>query len=336
MKRILITGIGGFIGSHFLSHFLLNTDWQIIGTDSWRHKGISERITHNKHYQDNKSRVTILTHDLTTPFSNIAKKTICNIDYIVNLASESHVERSITDPVDFVKNNVAVVLNVLELAREIKPEKFIQIGTDESYGATDEYTAHKEWDTILPSNPYSASKASQEAIAISYWRTYGVPVILTNTMNNFAEMQDPEKFLPMTIKKILSGEVLEIHANPELTKSGSRYWIHARNHADAILFLLNNCQPKMYPEFNKPERFNIVGERRINNLELAQKISEILDKPLKYKLVDAHTSRSGHDLHYGLNGEKLRELGWIHPIGFDLSLNRTVSWYLDNKEWLGL
>jgi dTDP-glucose 4,6-dehydratase len=336
MKKIFLSGIGGFIGSHFLSHFLLNTDWEIIGTDSWSHKGISERITHNKHYQQNKSRVTILTHDLTAPFSSILKHRIGKVDYIINLASESHVERSITDPVDFVKNNVAVVLNMLELARDIKPEKFIQIGTDESYGATDEFTAHREWDTILPSNPYSASKASQEAIAISYWRTYGVPVILTNTMNNFAEMQDPEKFLPMVIKKILSGEVLDIHANQELTKAGSRYWIHARNHADAILFLLKNCMVKFYPDYGKPERFNIVGERRISNLELAQKVSEILNEPLKYKLVDAHSLRKGHDLHYGLNGEKLGELGWIHPIGFDLSLVRTVNWYMENKEWLGL
>ena len=334
--RALITGIGGFIGSHFLSHFLLNTDWEIIGIDSWRNKGISERITDNEHYQKNKNRVEIFTHDLTAPFSSLLKHRIGNIDYIVNLASESHVDRSITEPFHFIRNNIDIALNMFELTKEIKPKKFIQIGTDESYGATDELTAHKEWATILPSNPYSASKACQEAVGISFWRTYGIPLILTNTMNNFAEMQDPEKYLPMTIKKILSGDTLYIHSNKELTKSGSRYWLHTRNHADAVLFILNNIDAPLYPVVDRPERLNIVGERRISNLELAQKISEILKLKLNYELVDAHTGRPGHDLHYGLDGNKLKEYGWQPPINFDASLEKTVNWYLKNKDWLNI
>ncbi len=335
-KKCLITGIGGFIGSHCAAHLLINTDWDIVGIDSWRHKGISERISDSIHYQQNRDRVKIFTHDLMAPISNILFNKIGKIDYIINFASQSHVERSIIDPVPFIQNNINIVLNMLEYARISKPEKFIQIGTDESYGPTDENSSHPEWDTILPSNPYSASKASQEAIAISYWRTFGVPIILTNTMNNFAEYQDPEKFIPMVIKKVLSGEKITIHADSTKTKSGSRYWIHARNHADALLFILNKIQPPLYPISNKPERFNIVGEHRISNIDIALMIADIIGKPLNYELEDAHKDRPGHDLHYGLDGGKLSSHGYEFPKDFMESLKKTIKWSIDNPQWLNI
>lgn len=333
-KKILVTGVGGFIASHFLSHVLVNTDWLVYGVDSFRHKGISERLTFNKHYQENSHRVRIYTHDLTAPLSKVFISSVGQIDYIVNFASESHVDRSITDPVPFVKNNVDIALNMLEYARFIKPSKFIQISTDEVYGPTDGVHNHREWDSIIPSNPYSASKCCQEAIAISYWRTYGVPVILTNIMNQFGEMQDTEKFVPMVIKKVLNGEKVTIHGSSDGQRSGARFWLHTRNTSDVILFLLNKVAPHMYPEHARPERFNIVGEQQISNLDMAKKIAEIVNKPLSYELVDAHTSRPGHDLFYGLSSEKLLKYGYKYPVNLDESLKNTIRWSLENPRWL--
>lgn len=333
-KKVCITGIGGLIGSHCLSHVLLNTDWDIVGIDSWKHKGISERITENEHYQKHKSRVKIATHNLSAPLSPFLIDSIGHVDYIINFASQSHVDRSISDPVPFVENNVSLVLNMLEYSRKIKPEKFIQIGTDEVYGPTDGVHAHPEWSAIIPSNPYSASKACQESIAISYWRTYNVPIILTNIMNQVAEMQDVEKFIPMVIKKIMNGEKVQIHVDPKTGKSGTRFWLHARNTSDALVFILKNIAPKLYPEALRPERFNIVGEQQISNLDMALMIAEIIGKPLDYELVDAHSSRPGHDPHYGLSGDKLKDYGYHFPTNFKESLRKTVEWTIANKRWL--
>lgn len=333
MKKVLITGIGGFIGSHFVDHFLTNTDWDIIGIDSFRHKGMSERITDSDRYKANRQRVTIYTHDLTAPLSDILKNRIGKVDYIINMASESHVDRSITDPVPFIKNNIDLVLSILEYAREYPPEKFIQISTDEVYGAIRE-GGHPEWNPIIPSNPYSASKAAQEAIAISYWRTYSVPVMITNTMNVVGQRQDPEKFVPLCIQKILNGETIGIHTQGR--KIGTRFYLHARNFADAILFILNNVNVAKYPEADRPERFNIVGKTELNNLELAQKIADIIGIKPKCKFTDVHSTRPGHDLRYGLDGTKLADLGYSFPVPFDESLKNTVEWHLkpENKEWI--
>jgi len=334
MKRVLVTGSGGFIGSHFLSHVLVNTDWNIVGIDSWRHKGISERITDSSHYQTNKHRVEIFTHDLNAPLSDILIDKIGNIDYIVNFASDSHVDRSISDPVPFVQNNVNIALNILEYARKIQIEKFIQISTDEVYGATKGDETHPEWDTMLPSNPYSASKVCQEAIAISYWRTYSVPIIITNVMNTCGEYQSSEKYIPMVIKKILNKQKVQVHSDPKTGEPGSRFWLHARNTSDAVLFLLNKVNPVMFPDSNRPERFNIVGEKRISNLDIAKMVAEIMGKELDYELVDAHSSRPGHDPHYGLTGEKLRNYGYEFPVNLHKSLERMIKWTLDNPRWL--
>jgi dTDP-glucose 4,6-dehydratase len=333
-KTILITGVGGFIGSHCLSHVLVNTDWNVVGIDSWNHKGISERVSESTHYQRNKHRVNVYTHDLSAPISNVMQEKIGKVDYIINFASQSHVDRSLTDPVPFVQNNVNVILTMLEYVRKSQPEKFIQIGTDETYGPTDGIHAHKEWDCIRPSNPYSASKAAQEAICISYWRSYNVPIILTNIMNNYAETQDPEKFVPMVIKKVINEETVYIHSDPTCQFSGSRFWLHPRNLSDALIFLLKEVPVDYYPKHDRPQRFNVVGEVQITNLDMALKIAEIIGKPLKYELVDAHTSRAGHDLHYGLDGRKLKSYGYEFPKGFEESLRKTVEWTINNPRWL--
>jgi len=323
-KTVLITGAGGFCGHHFVDHFLVNTDWDIIGVDSWRHKGVSERLTDSEHYQLHKDRVTILTHDLNSPFSDVFIDRLGHVDYIVNLASLSHVDTSIVDPVPFVQNNVNVVLHMLELARKIKPEKFIQFSTDEIYGPMYDGVPHPEWDVVVPSNPYSASKAAQESIAISYWRSYGVPLIITNMMNIIGERQDGEKFLPRIVNSVLNEEVLTIHADNDVP--GSRFYLHVRNAADAIMFILRNVDAVLYPESRLPERFNLVGKTELDNLSFARMVAEILGKELKFEFMDVRFGRPGHDLRYGLDGSKLESLGYEYPVEFDESLKSTVAW----------
>lgn len=337
-KRTLITGLGGSIGCHFLAHIFTNTDWEIIGIDSFRHKGWTDRVRFMlEAHPEWKERLTIFTHDLAAPISPIMEKKIGHIDYIISMASLSDVEASIVDPVPFIKNNVDLTLNLLEYARRVKPEVFVQISTDEVYGAVaSKYDdLRKEWDAIVPSNPYAASKACQEAIAISYWRTYGVPVVITNTMNNFGEMQSAAKF-PVIIQKLIeAGKKVIIHGEPD-GQIGSRSYIHSRNFADAILFILKNTKPYLHQPLmaDKPDRYNITGDEQLDNLELAQRIAKLMDKNLEYEIVDSHSQRSGHDLHYGLNGEKLAKLGWQSPVSFEDSLKNTIKWQQENSEWL--
>lgn len=333
--KLLLTGIGGFIGVHTLAHILNNTDWDVVGIDSFRHKGLTDRIVEVlKEHPEWKKRITIITHDLRAPFSDLMIKDIGAIDYVINMASDSHVDRSIESPVDFVKNNVDLVLNMLEYARIVKPRVFIQISTDEVYGPTERGKDYKEWATILPSNPYSASKACQEAIAISYWRTYNVPLIITNTMNNIGEMQDPEKFPAMVQRKVLQGEMVTIHGGGGMV--GSRYYMHARNHADGLLFILRDIKPYLHQagKTDKPGRYNIVGEKEYTNLEFAQLIADLLNKPLKYEIIDFHTTRPGHDKRYALDGSKLANLGWKAPLSLEDSLKKTVIWTKAHPQWL--
>ena len=330
-KTVLLTGAAGFVGSHVLSHLLKNTPHDIVCICTWEHKGLPERILDDKNYQENKERVTVVTHDLTAPFTEDVKAKLGKPEIILNIASESHVDRSITHPVDFVQNNVRLVLNMLEFAREVKPEMFLQFSTDEVYGQAPLGMNHKEWSPILPSNPYSGSKAAQEAIAISYWRTYGVPVIITNTMNVFGERQDDEKYVPLCINKVNKGEKISIHSYPDGKTAGSRFYIHARNVANALQYIMESVQPLMYPEVDKPERLNIVGEIELDNLTLAQMIADIVGKPLNYELVNFHSSRPGHDCRYALDGSKLAAYGWKPTVSFEESLKRTVNFKLENE-----
>ncbi len=330
MTRVLVTGSAGFIGSHFVEHVLCNTDWDVVGLDSFRHRGDPCRVDHL-----DPSRYSVFTADLSAPLGRLLGR-IGYVDYCVNFASESHVDRSITDPVPFVQNNVNIALNMLEWARVAKPKVFIQVSTDEVYGpATD--VDHTEWSTTLPSNPYSASKAAQEAIAISYWRTYGVPVVITNTMNNFGERQDAEKFIPLCIQKIANGETVPIHTGLD-GQPGSRFYLHARNHADACLYLLDyyeNHHLAQFPQgFDRPARYNVVGDTEMDNERLCELIGRMMNKPAITERVDFHSSRPGHDPRYALDGSKLERLGWTPPVPFLASLQKTVDWTLEHSEWL--
>ena len=236
----------------------------------------------------------------------------------------------------FIKNNTNLMLNILEYARCIKPKVFLHFSTDEVYGpAPKNSKGHDEWDDIIPSNPYSASKACQEAIAIAWWRSYGLPLIITNTMNNFGEMQAPSKFPAMIQKHIDSDKMITVHAakNGEI---GTRYYLHSRNAADALLFILKNIEPVIHThgEIDRPVRLNIVGNKQISNLDLVNIIARLMGKKAKTKLIYFHNDNPGHDLHYGLDGSKLEKLGWKPPLSFEESMKNTIEWQQKNSEWI--
>ena len=335
-KICVISGVAGSIGVHLLAHVLHNTDWFVVGLASFRHRGWTDRINEVvKDHPDWNDRYVIYTHDLTAPLSPVLKNKIGHVDYIINLASLSDVEASIQEPSKVIENNISLMVNMLEYAREVKPEAFIQFSTDEVYGpTTGKNDGYKEWDNQVPSNPYAGSKSAQESISISYWRAYGVPLIITNTMNNFGEMQSPSKFPVMIQKAVAKGEEIVIHGDDE--GIGSRSYIHSRNVADALVFLLKNTKPYLHQpgQIDKPDRYHIAGDKQLDNLELAQLIAKLMGKELKYKLVNFHQTRSGHDKHYGLNDDKLRALGWKSPISFEESFANTIKWQTENSDWI--
>lgn len=324
MTTVLLTGIAGFIGAHLAEHLAVNTDWRIVGLASFRHRGDPLRL-------ESVHRAEVFHADLVAPLSERLIDRIGPVDYIVNAAADSHVDRSITDPRSFMENNTSLAVTMLDYARIVKPRVFVQVSTDEVYGAAPRGTDHVEWSPIIPSNPYAASKAAQEAAAIAYWRTYGVPVVLTNTMNNFGERQDPEKYVPMVIRSVRDGRAVTVHGEPG--KIGSRFYLHARNHADAILYLLQR-PAAAYPDASRPDRFHVRGEREVDNLELAQLVAGAVGKPLRYELTNFHSARPGHDLRYALDDKLLRGAGWVPPVPFEESLERTVRWTLRHPEWL--
>jgi dTDP-glucose 4,6-dehydratase len=343
-KRVLLTGCGGFIGAHCVEYFLDKTDWEIIGLDSFRHKGTQSRLSEVENY--NKDRVKILNYDIATPLSPQLENQIMDrriddrgnviskpLHYIINMASDSAVERSTVDPVSCLRNNYDLTINMLEFARRVKPQIFFQVSTDEVYGDCPPGYSHPEWDTIMPSNPYAASKAAQEAVAISYWRTFDVPVVLTNTMNNIGEWQDKEKFLPKIIWKVATDQEMEIYGDSPAS-IGTRFYLHAKNHADVFCFLAKR-PVSMYKDGDKrPDRWNVCGDVEMNNLELAQLVAEIMGKPLKYRLIPSESARKGYDRRYALDGAKLSAAGWKPPISFKESIERIVKWTVANPHWV--
>lgn len=674
-ERVLLTGVSGFVGSHILRHLLAHTDWEIVAPITFRHKGLPGRVASSIcDHDDWVKRVSIIHCDLRAGIDHVSERIIGDVSIIMNVASESHVDRSIEEPGPFVRDNVAIVTGVLDYARRVKPRMFFQMSTDEVYGPAPDGYASREWDVIAPSNPYSASKAAQEAIAFSYWRTYGVPVVITNcydldtrvmtdqgfkgqdelkagdrvwtldegenlvletvqrtvrmpgdgrmirikangasqlvtrnhrmmirravgsprrwqgieevtaeslltmkgrvriprtgawsgstdpvfrpyehvapetcrsgkrlpdempteqvaaifgwfisegctsgttvrfgagsaqqqetifgllagldgdpyvnsravcvanghlaalmdlsgqgaenkiipqfirdldpkylrtffhamidgdgtwygagavyytkswtlaqqmcevgmklgysaristretwnprktakseswivrmsssageverrnvteenydgdvwclsvpsgrvfverngvvslsgqTMNIIGEMQDSEKFIPKTIKAVLSGTPMTVHCDSE-GRPGSRFYLHARNLADAWLWLVLNerltWELQQYPDgSSRPSRFNIVGEREVNNIEMVNMIAGYVGRPVGVELIDFHGTRPGHDRRYALDGSKLQEIGWVPPVPLESSLKKTVEWTLAHPEWL--
>lgn len=325
--KLVLTGGCGFIGHHFVEHVYKNTDWDIIILDKLTYASNGFERLRDTNLFDNK-RIKVFTIDLVNPISEGIVQEIGNdVDYIVHMAAETHVDNSIKRPKEFIDSNIIGTFNMLEYARNLKNLKqFFYFSTDEVFGPALGDTLYKEWDRHKPTNPYSASKSAAEQICIAYENTYQLPLIIVNVMNAFGERQHVEKFIPLCIKKILNDETIEIHSYPDKKSSGTRFYIHGRNIASAVLFLIQNG--------TLGEKYNIAGEREVSNLEMAQMIAKFMNKQLKYKMVDFHSDRPGHDLRYGLDGNKLFNMGFKLPVNFEESLKKTVEWTLKNQKWL--
>ncbi len=314
MKNVLITGGAGFIAHHLIFYLLKNTNWNIISLDRLDYSGNLNRLDNiiSKVSKVEKSRLKVVFHDLKSEINPWVKKDLGDIHIILHLAAGSHVDRSIDYPMEFVLDNVVGTGNILEYARTIdkskKLERFIYFSTDEVFGPAPKGVDYNENDRYNSTNPYSATKAGGEELAVAYENTYNLPIYITHTMNVFGERQHPEKFIPMCIKKIRDGESVTIHSDKTKKIPGSRHYIHAEDVAEAIYFLLTK---KIHSEIDfggaKCPKFNIVGSEELNNLELAKIIAKCQNKELKYEMVDFHSSRPGHDLRYSLSGEKMKK-----------------------------
>lgn len=328
MKRILVTGAAGFLGSHFIEELLINTDWEIIALCRLTYVGDMERITNSLHVKQNAHRVKIIYHDLKFELPPHIIESIGEVDYVAHIAANSHVTRSIEYPKQFVEDNVMGSLNLLEWYRKYSPKAlFINYLTDEVFGPAPEGYDFKEDDRWRPSNPYSASKAGQGALGIAYHNTYKLPIIHTYTMNLFGERQHKEKFVSLIIDKLLRNQPISIHAKLDHSGNveyvGQRHWIHARNAANATLFLLLHGEPG--------EHYNVVGDTELNNDDLVYKIAKLMDSKPRLQYVDMEKSRPGHDKRYSLDGSKLRQMGWVQPISFEESLQKTIQWMISEN-----
>lgn len=331
--NLFLTGASGLMGAHVLRHVLINTDWNIVCPVSFKHRGMQDRIRYaTNEIKDAYKRIKVVGCDLSQPISHLTYKEFGKIDYVINAASESHVNRSIENPTPFILNNVSLMCNVLDWAKEIGVKKFLHISTDEVYGPSSSHRTNKEWSDIhLPSNPYAASKAAQEDIAFSYWRTYKMPIGIINSMNIIGETQDSEKYMALIMKKIYKNEKVTVHSSNGVI--GSRFYLHARSLADGLLHILDQKFP-VYEESSLPLRFHISGEKQLNNLELAELVAKASGKKLDYELVDPNTIRPGHDMHYFLAGENLFNSKWKHPIAIEESIDKVVKWTFNNPEWI--
>ena len=330
MENVLITGGAGFIGHQLINKFLTETSHNIVVVDRLDTSGNLNRIREVLD-QDTEweKRVKFIWHDLKAPVNEVLADQIGDINYIFHLAAGSHVDRSIEYPMEFVMDNVIGTVNLLDYARTRLKDSlklFLYFSTDEVFGPAPEGIAYKEWDRYNSGNPYSASKAAAEELCLAYCNTYRMPIIITHTMNVFGVRQHPEKFVPLLIQKIRDGETVTIHSNPDRTKAGSRFYINTEDVASAVIFLMNNHKIG--------DKYNIVGEREMDNLELAKTVADIMGKELKYNMVDFHSSRPGHDLRYALDGTKMKKMGWVPEQSVVERLQEVIDWSLENSKWL--
>lgn len=357
--RILITGGCGFLGSHLVEHFLKHTDADIV---------VLDKLTYASNGFDRlrdvrlgmapdvfTRRVLMLGCDLSQPIPRGVAQEIGACDFIIHAAAESHVDNSIADPLPFLQSNVIGTHHLLTLARSIRGlQRIFMVSTDEVYGPapfdplpplkptgphddgpefTEPYVVpgfHEEA-RFRPANPYAASKAGGECVAMAYANTYNLPITIVNTMNLIGERQHPEKFVPKVIRSVLNSEQVLIHADPSCTRSGTRFYLHCRTFANALGWLIDHSGMPC-----PPLKIHVCGEREISNLDLAVMIAHYVRQPLIYKLVDFHSSRPGHDLRYAMDDRVIQAMGWERPMNLEQSLEKTVGWYLRNRSWLNL
>lgn len=339
-KKILISGGAGFVGHHLVEGVLKQTDWDIIILDCLTYAGNLNRLTDMEIWDKEKHRVKFVFHDLKAPISETIHKIIGPIDYVWHLAAESHVGNSLEDALPFAYNVIATT-NLLEYLKHYQPtspskflpylKKYIGFNTDEVFGPAPFGTDYKETDKFYPSNPYSASKAGQWCMEYAFGHAFEMPIMMVHSMNIGFERQHPEKFVPMTIRKILNNEVITIHGIEG--EVSTRKWIHAREVCNGLLFLTENGK--------RGETYNIVGEEK-SVLDIANMISNTIRghrlNEMEIEYIDFHSTRPGHDLRYSLDGSKIKKLGWEPNLSLEESLEKAVRWMIqsENKKWLNL
>ncbi len=325
-RHVLVTGGAGFVGHHVIAHILRETEWSVTSLDRPSHAGNYRRLREVADEAIREGRLRLVWHDLRSPIPGQVAYQIDAPDTILHLAASSHVDRSIEDPAAFVLDNVLGTVHAMQYARTTGAQRFVYFSTDEVFGPAPTGVEYAEWARYKSGNPYAATKAGAEEMALAFHNTYRLPVIITHTMNVFGERQHPEKFIPSTIRNVRDSRLVHIHADATATQPGARHYIHADDVASALLFLLEMGEPG--------EKYNVVGPQEIDNLRLASYIAEVVGKPLHFELVDFHSSRPGHDLRYALDGTRLREMGWKAQRSVADALATTVRWTLARPEWL--
>lgn len=331
IKNILITGGAGFIGSHVVRRFVNNyPNYKIYNLDALTYAGNLENlkdIEMKENYTFIKGNICDI--DLV---DKIFQEN--NIDTVIHLAAESHVDRSISDPLAFVQTNVIGTATLLNAARKLwnnqyEGKLFYHVSTDEVYGSLGETGFFYETTPYDPRSPYSASKAGSDHLVMAFYHTYHLPVVISNCSNNYGPHHFPEKLIPLSINNIIQNKPLPIYGKGE----NVRDWLYVIDHADAIDTILH--KGKM------GETYNIGGHNEWTNIELIRLLCKIMDEKLgrekgsNEKLITFVTDRAGHDLRYAIDATKLKEeLGWTPSLQFEEGLNKTVDWYLENSEWL--
>jgi len=311
--KILITGGAGFIGSNFIRHILGKyKDYEIVNLDKLTYAGNPTNLKDIE--KDN--RYTFIKGDICD--EKVVDKAMKDCRIAVNFAAESHVDRSIEKPESFIQTNFNGTYVMLETARKTGVEKFMQISTDEVYGSIQEGSFTEE-SPFLPNSPYSASKASADLLARSYYKTYKFPVLITRSSNNFGPYQYPEKVIPLFIANAFEGRRIPLYGDG----LNVRDWLYVLDNCEAIDLVLHKGK--------SGEAYNIGGGTEVNNLKLTKLLLGILDKP--ESLIEFVKDRLGHDRRYSLDCAKIRELGWKPAHDFETALKETVAWYENNKNW---
>jgi dTDP-glucose 4,6-dehydratase len=309
--KILVTGGAGFIGSNFVRYLLKNhPDWKIIVLDALTYAGRKENL------QDVWDKITFIHGDIRK--REDVEKVAKDINVIVNFAAETHVDRSIIEAGSFVLTDVLGTYNLLEACRKFSVEKFIQIGTDEEYGHILE-GSFKEEDKLNPRNPYAASKASASLMCQAYFETYGLPVVITRSTNNYGPFQHPEKFIAKTIIYALLNRKIPIYG----TGKNVRDWIFVEDNCEAIDLVLQKGK--------NGEIYNIAGKQELENIKVVKTILKLMNKP--ESLIEFVKDRPGHDLRYSLDISKIEKLGWKPKTGFEEGIKKTIKWFKANEWW---